>query len=149
MKPTREHATNLGQTYMVTSATWDRQGHFRKRWARLLTDTLYHYRGSAYLLHEFVIMPDHLHALITPLTNLEKAVQFIKGGFSFRLKSKPGVWERGYNETQVQSTAQFEAFRHYIEHNPVQKRMVAAAQEYPWSSAAHREQIDPPPQWFQ
>ena len=29
-------------------------------------DTLYHYRGNAYLLHEFVIMPDHFHVILTP-----------------------------------------------------------------------------------
>jgi REP element-mobilizing transposase RayT len=53
---------------MVTASTWGRQGHFRnERWVKLLIDTLYRYRGSAYLLHEFVIMPDHLHVLITPL----------------------------------------------------------------------------------
>jgi hypothetical protein len=41
---------------MVTTETWSRRALFRnERWARLLIDTLYHYRGSAYLLHEFVI----------------------------------------------------------------------------------------------
>ena len=44
---------------MVTTETWQRRVLFRNEsWARLLIDTLYHYRGSAYLLREFVIMPD-------------------------------------------------------------------------------------------
>jgi putative transposase len=52
----------------------------------------YHSQGK-FLLHAFVIMPDHFHALITPAENvsLEKAMQYIKGGFSFRLKSKHDV----------------------------------------------------------
>jgi putative transposase len=39
-------------------------------------------------------MPDHLHLLITPAAeiSLERAMQFIKGGFSFRLKSQDAVW---------------------------------------------------------
>jgi putative transposase len=39
-----------------------------------------------YLLHEFVLMPDHFHLLITPTLTLERALQLIKGGFSFRPK---------------------------------------------------------------
>jgi hypothetical protein len=47
MRPTREHATSNGQTYMVTSSTWGRRALFsREVWANLLIDTLYHYRGS-------------------------------------------------------------------------------------------------------
>src|SRR6185312_14216277 len=101
MKPKREHATNNGQTYMVTTETWGRRSLFQaERWAKLLIDTLYHYRGQSYLLYEFVIMPDHVHVLITPQTSLKKAVQFIKGGFSYRAKKELGspmeVWQTGF-----------------------------------------------------
>jgi putative transposase len=40
-------------------------------------------------------MPDHVHVLLTPAhdVSLEKALQFMKGGFSFRLKSRfLGAW---------------------------------------------------------
>jgi putative transposase len=84
LRPTREHSTNNRQTYMITTEAWQRRALFlNEPWAKVLIDTLYHYRGSAYLLHEFVIMPDHIHVLITPSASLEKAVQFIKGGFSY------------------------------------------------------------------
>ncbi len=101
MRPKREHATENQQTYMVTTSTWGQRALFcGERWAALFIDTLYHYRGSAYLLHEFVVMPDHVHALLTPLTSLEKAVQFIKGGFSFRARKELGsnmeVWQQGF-----------------------------------------------------
>jgi len=60
-------------------------------------------------LHAFVIMPDHFHALLTPApdVSLEKAMQFIKGGFSFRLKSKHDVWERSFNESQISSQEKY------------------------------------------
>ena len=61
--------------------------------------------------------------------SLEKAVQFIKGGFSFLLKSKLEVWERGYNQTQTLSVEKFEACRRYVEMNPVQQRMVLSPEE--------------------
>jgi REP element-mobilizing transposase RayT len=74
---------------MITSSTWGRRALFSTEvWANLLIDTLYHYRGTAYLLHEFVVMPDHIHAILTPKTSLEKAVQFIKG-VTARLEGVP------------------------------------------------------------
>ena len=89
MKLKREHATNNSQTYFVTSETWQRRALFRAEpWARLFFQTLSHYRGEAYLLHGFVLMPDHFHLLISPLTSLEKAIQLVKGGFSFRAKKE-------------------------------------------------------------
>jgi putative transposase len=150
MKPTREHATNAGHTYMVTSATSDRQGHFRnERWARLLIDTLYHYRGSAYLLHEFVIMPDHIHVLITPLTNLEKAVQFIKGGFSYRAKKELGanleVWQKGFSDHRIRDAGDYAEHILYIRHNPVRARLCEIEEEFPYSSAHVGFELDSAP----
>ena len=67
MKPAREHATNNAQTYFVTSDTWERRALFRaESWARLFFKTLLSNRGKAYLLHEFILMPDHFHLLIVP-----------------------------------------------------------------------------------
>ena len=151
MKPAREHATNTGQTYMVTSATWNRCGHFRnERWARLLIDTLYNYRGSAYLLHEFVIMPDHLHVLLTPQTNLEKAVQFIKGGFSFRAKKELGsnweVWQKGFQDHRIRDPRDYAEHVSYIRQNPVSACLCMTAEEFPYSSAHSGFESDPVPQ---
>src|SRR5258706_1035137 len=93
------------------------------------------------LVHEFVVMPDHVHFLITPSAehSLEKCMQFIKGGFSFRANrelSFPGdVWSAGYNEVRVKSTAEFEAFRLYIHQNPVKRGLVRLAAEFEFSSA--------------
>src|SRR5213082_1051794 len=110
MKPKREHATSNAQTYMVTSSTWERRALFRnERWAKLLIDALYHYRGSAYLLHEFVLMPDHSPFLLPPLTSLEEASHFIKWGFSYRGKKDLGsnmeVWQKGFSDHRVRDAS--------------------------------------------
>jgi putative transposase len=151
MKPSREHATNNAQTYMVTSSTWGRRALFRnERWARLLIDTLYHYRGSAYLLHEFVIMPDHIHVLITPLTSLEKAVQFIKGGFSYRAKkeldSNMEVWQKGFSDHRIRDANDYMLHVSYIHQNPLRERFCVRAEEFPYSSAHPGFELDPAPQ---
>jgi putative transposase len=151
MKPSREHATNNAQTYMVTSSTWGRRALFRnERWARLLIDTLYHYRDSAYLLHEFVIMPDHIHVLITPLTCLEKAVQFIKGGFSYRAKkelaSNMEVWQKGFSDHRIRDTNDYVLHLSYVHQNPVKDRFCERPEEFPYSSVHPGFELDPVPQ---
>ena len=66
--------------------------------AELLIDTLYFYRGEGrFELHEFVIMPDHFHLIITPEERipLEKAVQYIKGGYATAARRELGLAESG------------------------------------------------------
>ena len=150
MRPTREHATNAGHTYTITSQTWGRRDLFSKeQWARLLIDTIYHYRGTAYLLHAFVVMPDHIHVLLTPGTSLEKAVQFIKGGFSYRAKkelaSSMEVWQKGFSDHRIRDLADYEGHVVYIYENPVRKRLCERASEFPYSSAHSGFEVDPAP----
>jgi putative transposase len=116
----------------------------------LLIDTLYHYRGSAYLLHEFVIMPDHIHVLITPLTSLEKAVQFIKGGFSYRAKKELGsnleVWQKGFSDHRIRDASDYRLHAIYVRQNPVRKNLCEKAEDYPYSSAHAGLELDGVPQ---
>ena len=80
---------NLDRMFFATTVCWQRMTFLKDaRKAELLMDVLEHYqRERKYVLHEFVIMPDHLHLLIAPTEeiSLERAVQLIKSGFSFRL----------------------------------------------------------------
>jgi putative transposase len=150
LRPAREHATNTHQTYMVTTSTWERRDLFRnERWANLLINTMYHYRGSAYLLHEFVIMPDHLHMLMTPLTSLEKAVQFIKGGFSYRAKKELGlnmeIWQKGFSDHRVRDLSDYRVHVSYIRQNPVREHLSERPEQYPYSSASGRFELDGKP----
>ncbi len=84
-------------------------------------------------------MPDHFHALITPApdVSLEKVMQYIKGGFSFRLKTKSDVWMRSFNETQIMTEDKFASCVRYIEENPVRRGLASTPQNYPFSSATH------------
>ncbi|MCI0350014.1 MAG: transposase [Acidobacteriales bacterium] len=151
MKPAREHATNNQQTYFVSSQTWQRRLLFRKeRWAGLFLETLYHYRQSAYPLHEFVLMPDHFHLLITPKLSLERAVQYIKGGFSYRakheLRSNLEVWQQGFTDHRVRCWADYVNHVRYIHENPLEKRLVTSAQDYRYSSIHAEFEKDAVPQ---
>jgi putative transposase len=136
---------------MVTTETWNRRALFRAQpWARLFMDTLYHYRGSACQLHEFVVMPDHIHVLITPVASLEKAVQFIKGGFSYRAKKELGsnleVWQMGFSDHRIRDAKDYAEHVHYIRQNPARKRLVEKPAQYAFSSAFPGFELDDVPQ---
>jgi len=140
------------RTYLVTAVTAERRSLFQvTATAELLERTILDYHAQCkFLLHAFVIMPDHFHALITPAADvsLEKAMQFIKGGFSFRLKSKNDVWMRSFNESQIMSEERFMSCVRYIEENPVRRGLVATPRDYRFSSAAGGP-LDPMPLHFQ
>ncbi len=93
-------------------------------------------------LHDFVIMPDHLHLLLTvgEGMTIEKAMQLIKGRFSFRLKKEFGylgeVWQRGFSEVQVLGRESFEAHSAYIAANPIKAGLVRSAEDYPFCFAS-------------
>ncbi|MGH9601444.1 MAG: transposase, partial [Terriglobales bacterium] len=69
------------RTFFVTSVTYGRRMVFRSQpWADLLIEVCQESRRKdRFLLHEFVLMPDHFHILLTPApeVSLEKAMQFI------------------------------------------------------------------------
>jgi putative transposase len=140
------------RTYFTTFSTVGRHRIFQvEKNARLMVDTLRDYRTQGrFSLHAFVVMPDHVHALITPATevSLEKSIQFIKGGFSFRLKSNFEVWERGHFDKRVPDKQAYGACVTYIRRNPVVAGFVAEEGAYAFSSAAQPDEVDPAPEWF-
>lgn len=136
--------------FFITTVTAQRRPIFRREAAAdLLIATLAHYRDEGkYLLHEFVIMPDHVHALITPSVeiSLERAVQFIKGGFSFRLRSRGAVWQASFTNHRVRDSEDYQQHREYVWLNPVRARLAETAEGYRYSSAAGVLRLDPVPQ---
>jgi putative transposase len=115
-----------------------------------MVDTLYHYRGSAYLLHESVVMPDHIHVLLTPKTSLEKAVRFIKGGFSYRARKELGsnmeIWQKGFSDHRIRDEEDYREHAFYIRQNPVRKHLCEREEGFPYSSVHAGFELDPIPQ---
>jgi putative transposase len=138
------------RVFFVTSITNQRIPIFRRETtARLLIETLAHYRDQQkFLLHEFVIMPDHIHVLLTPAEeiSLERAMQFIKGGFSYRLDQRGSVWQPSFTNHRIRDCHDYERHREYIRMNPVRVRLARRPEEYPYSSAAGVLRMDPVPQ---
>jgi len=91
-----------------------------------------------FCLHDFVIMPDHLHLLLTVdgKITIEKAMQLIKGRFSYRLKKEFGylgeVWQHGFSESRADQAEAFAAYQKYIADNPVKAGLVESPEQYPY-----------------
>jgi putative transposase len=138
------------RTFFITTVTWGRRQIFRQpRTARVLVDVLFHYQAhNKYLLHEFVIMPDHLHALITPAPglSLERAMQFIKGGFSHGLAYRLPVWQPSFTDHRIRDSEDYQHHRNYMHSNPVRAQLVPRSEDYPYSSAYPGFVLDPPAQ---
>jgi putative transposase len=137
----------FSRTFFVTTVTARRFPLFRNAAkARLLMETLLHYQVQRkYELHEFVIMPDHVHLPLTPSpeTSLERAVQFIKGGFSYRLQARGTVWQESFTNHRIRDGEDFERHREYIRVNPVEARLVKRPEDYPYSWCAMKAGTDP------
>jgi len=129
MRPTREKIRSNEYAYFVSTQTAGRKPFFRHdRWARLMLATIKHYTGAGYQLHAFVIMPDHLHLLITPVESIEKSVQLIKGGFSFRAKRElewnGEIWQPGFTDHRIRDEEDWIRHIQYIRTNPLDAKLV-------------------------
>ena len=139
------------RTFFITTVTWQRTPLFRHpQKAELMMDVLAHYREQKkYALHEFVIMPDHVHLLITPAReiSLERAMQLIKGGFSYRLgetspsASRRFIWQESFTNHRVRDEQDYSRHAEYTRMNPVRARLVERAELYPYSSASRGSAI--------
>jgi putative transposase len=85
-------------------------------------------------------MPEHFHVLLTPSgITLERALQFIKGGYSHavgeQLENKVEIWERGFTDHRIRDAEDFAHHRRYIHRNPVERGLVVEASEFRYCSA--------------
>jgi putative transposase len=150
---TPRHRTAAGSSYFVTSKCWQGRHVFQvPEIAEMLLQTMFHYRErDAYLLHEFVLMPDHFHLLLTPsaTTSLEKAIQLIKGGSSHGIHKQRdqgmAIWQEGFFDWTMRDADDWQTKVEYIRMNPVRAKLAAKPEEWPYSSASGRFNLDPMP----
>jgi putative transposase len=141
------------RTFFVTSATAGRRALLQSdRMAQLLVDVLVeNRRRGRFLLHEFVIMPNHFHLLLTPAAEipLEKALQFIKGGFSYRAKREIPfafeIWQASFVNHRIRDADDYQHHHTYIWENPVRAGLSERPELFAWSSASLGMELDAPP----
>ena len=142
----REILSSSRTFFATTKTSMGRALLQSERHASLLIDVLRSYvAAKKFTLHDFVVMPDHVHVLMTldGTMSIEKAMQLIKGGYSFRLQKELGytgeIWQRGFSEVRVDDRASFLAHRDYIDQNPVKAGLARTPDEFPYCSAYFRK----------
>ena len=153
-KPPRDNIPSPHQVYFLTINCAGGKFIFQsERMVMLLLDTLNGSRAQGkFQLHEFAVMPNHVHLLISPgrEVTLERAVQFIKGGFSYRAGKELGfrgeIWQRGYVDHRIRDGRHYTFHREYIRMNPVRAHLCEDARTFAYSSANPAHLLDAIPQ---
>lgn len=135
-----EQILSSSRTFFVTTKTSEGRNLLQsERNATLMIDVLRAYVAAGkFWLHDFVIMPNHMHLLVTVGGNIsiERAMQFIKGRFSYRLKNEFGymgeIWQRGFSETRVNDRQSFLRHQEYIAANPGAAGLVDSPEKFPY-----------------
>jgi putative DNA methylase len=113
------------------------------RLAKTLVDSFYHGAEhlSLYRLSAYVVMPNHIHILVWPKTQLSRITKSIKGYTARecnKLLGRTGntFWQDESFDHAVRNEDEFHRIKRYIERNPVKAGLVDTPEEWPWSSAA-------------
>jgi putative DNA methylase len=114
--------------------------------AALVEAALFHGAGERYHLHAWVIMPNHVHVLITPFVGYRLAdiVQAWKSwtakAINRQLQRTGSIWQREYFDRFMRDDKQLEATIAYIEQNPVKAGLIGKASEWRFGSAWWRKE---------
>ena len=103
---------------------------------------------SQFVLHEYVVMPNHVHLLISPRTDVSRITQGIKGAnarFANLQLGRTGdsFWQDETFDRFCRSAEEVQRIRGYIARNPVRAGLAKKMGDWPWSSA-HRRPTSPP-----
>jgi REP element-mobilizing transposase RayT len=99
--------------------------------------------GTRFNLHATVIMPEHVHLVVTPLRDAEgwpyelpKLLKLIKGASARnvnRLFNHSGpVWQDESFDHVLRSDGELQEKIEYMRQNPVRRGLVEKPEDYPW-----------------
>ena len=93
-----------------------------------------------YELHAFVVMPNHVHLLLTAGVRPAMVTKSLKGITARRANETLGrtgetFWQAESYDHVVRNDREFGKIKNYIEANPVRAGLVRCAEDYRWSSA--------------
>ena len=88
-------------------------------------------------LHAYVVMPNHVHVLLTPLAQLSSITQFIKGRSARQAnlilhRQGKTFWQKESFDHWVRDSKEFDRILGYIRNNPVKAKLVTTPDAWPW-----------------
>ncbi len=145
---TKIHRRNLphweleGSTYFITIRVNPTLGtpFHDPNLAKLIISNLFLDDKKKYLLQAYVVMPDHLHLIIKPISGnrLAKIMQNLKGLSAYninRILNRTGkFWQSESFDHLIRDEVGLRQKWEYIKENPVKAKLVNKAEDYPYSS---------------
>ena len=106
--------------------------------AAIVARALHAGESDGYSLHAWVIMPNHVHLLITPRTSVSAVLHKLKGVTAReanRARARTGpFWQHESYDRLVRDEREFRRIENYILQNPVKAGLAASPELYQWSS---------------
>jgi len=116
-----------------------------KRVATMMQDALLFHKGSQYTLHAWVVMPNHVHVLLTPLEDVHlptitHSIKSYTANEANKIIGQSGqFWQIESFDRYIRNSKHFVSVIRYIENNPVKARLCKSPEEWPFSSASFRK----------
>ncbi len=136
-----------GQSHFLTFSCYRRQPNFDSpETYDLMVDCLENTRrGFDLCIYGYVIMPEHVHLLVSEpeQASLAEAMHFLKLSFAKQLRSRRGAlasgsfWQKRYHDRNVRDAREFTVKLRYLHRNPVKRGLVKEPRDWKWSSFRH------------
>ena len=130
------------RAYLITTNTGSRRPLFLDpRLCAIVIDNLAFYRDRGnFSLHAWVLMPDHLHFVVTPRgVELPDLMRNLKSYCAKQIREAAGipgpVWQSRFHDQAMRNEFQYRQAIEYIHQNPVKAGLVQSDEEYKYSSA--------------
>ncbi len=113
-------------------------------YARLVEESLLYFDGQRYRIMGWVVMPNHVHALIEiwdgfPLMQIVHSWKSYTSHEIGKLRPLAGtLWQADYFDRFIRDEKHFHRALFYIENNPVKAGLCTKPEDWPFSSARFR-----------
>ena len=140
--PDYKRYPNEGFPYFVTANVRDRQPLFAENdCCHVVIDCIrFLHTRSGHQVHAYVLMPDHMHLVITPRGNgnISQAMHSLKLYTSRQIGAllgiKGGIWQARFYERALRTPKDVEDALVYVHDNPVKAGLTEKPEDYDWSS---------------
>jgi REP element-mobilizing transposase RayT len=115
------------------------------RVASLVQGAMLHYDGERYCLAAWVVMPNHVHLLVTPrpghtLPAIMHSIKSYTAGEANKMLGRRGhFWMKEYFDRYIRDADHYAKTVAYIENNPVKAKLCRTPRDWPFSSARFRK----------
>ena len=109
--------------------------------AKIIVQALTQFDGERYVLHDWVVMPNHVHLLITPrgehsLSDILHSLKSYTATEANRHLGRHGVfWQHESYDRLIRDQDEFDRCMHYVQQNPVRAHLAAAPEQYAFGRA--------------